>query len=160
MVRRLRGCFADNDCGADGGNAILEFVFVAVIVLLPLVYLIVAVSAVQNSRLAVTQAAREAGRAFATSDTAADAAARTRAAVRIALDDEGLPDDATVRFVAADADCSAGPVEPRLSAGATFAVCVTRHVDVPAVPSVLQGHGITTVGRYVVHIDDFRAVGP
>jgi hypothetical protein len=33
-------------------------------------------------------------------------------------------------------------------------------VDVPAVPSVLQGHGITTVGRYVVHIDDFRAVGP
>jgi Flp pilus assembly protein TadG len=144
----------------DGGNAILEFVFVAVIVMLPLVYLIVAVASVQNSRLAVTQAAREAGRAFATSDTAADAAIRTRAAVRIALDDQGLPDDATVRFVAADAGCDAGSVEPKLAPGATFAVCVSRHVDVPAVPSVLQGHGITTVGRYVVHIDDFRAAGP
>ncbi|HZY77483.1 MAG TPA: TadE family protein [Jatrophihabitantaceae bacterium] len=144
--------------GADDGNAIVEFVFVAVIVMLPLVYLVVAVATVQNSRLAVTQAAREAGRAFATSDTAADAAMRARAAVRIALDDQDLPDDATVRFVAADAGCDATPVEPRLTPGATFAVCVTRHVDVPAVPSVLQGHGITTVGRFVVHVDDFRAV--
>jgi Flp pilus assembly protein TadG len=141
----------------DGGNAIVEFVFVAVIVLLPLVYLIVAVAVVQNSRLAVAQAAREAGRAFATSDTAGDAAVRPRAAVRIALADQGLPDDATVRFVAADADCTAPPIEPQLRPGATFAVCETRHVDVPAVPSVLQGQGITTIGRYVVHVDDYRA---
>jgi Flp pilus assembly protein TadG len=144
----------------EGGNAIIEFVFVAVIVMLPLVYLVVAVASVQNSRLAVTQAAREAGRAFATSDTSADASLRTRAAVRIALADQGLPDDATVRFVAADAGCDAGSVDPQLAPGATFAVCVLRHVDVPAVPSVLQGHGITTVGRYVVHIDDFRAAVP
>ena len=142
----------------DGGNAIVEFVFVAVIVLLPLVYLIVAVSVVQNSRLAVTQAAREAGRAFATSDTAGDATVRLRAAVRIALADQGLPDDVTVRFVAAGSDCAAAAVEPLLRPGATFVVCVSRHVDVPAVPSVLQGRGITTVGRFVVHVDDFRAV--
>jgi Flp pilus assembly protein TadG len=160
LLRRGAAGGDGDDARCDAGNAIIEFVFVAVIVLLPLVYLIVAVSAVQNSRLAVTQAAREAGRAFATSDTTADAAVRARAAVRIALDDEGLPDDATVRYVAADADCDAGAVEPRLSPGATFAVCVTRHVGVPAVPSVLQGHGITTVGRYVVHIDDYRAAGP
>jgi Flp pilus assembly protein TadG len=143
--------------GDDAGNAIVEFVFVAVIVLLPLVYLVVAVSAVQDSRLAVSQAAREAGRAFATSDTAADAALRTRAAVRIALADQGLPDDASVRFVAAGAGCDAPAITPRLSPGARFTVCVTRHVDVPAVPSVLQGRGITTVGKYLVHVDDFRA---
>ena len=143
---------------SDEGNAIIEFVFVAVIVMLPLVYLIVAVSAVQNSRLAVTQAAREAGRAFATSDTAQDAAVRTRAAVRIALADQGLPDDATVRFVAAGAECDGGAIEPQLRPGARFTVCVSRQVDVPAVPSMLQSHAITTVGRYVVHVDDFRAV--
>ena len=62
----------------DGGSAIIEFVFVAVIVMVPLVYLIIAVATVQRSELAVSQAAREAGRAFATADSAADGPARAR----------------------------------------------------------------------------------
>ena len=45
----------------DGGSAIIEFVFVAVIVLVPLVYLIAAVATVQRTQVAVTQAARDAG---------------------------------------------------------------------------------------------------
>ena len=85
----------------DGGNAIIEFVFVAIIVMVPLVYLIAAVATVQRNQLAVTQAARDAGRAFATSDTRGQAPMpRVRAAVRLALHDQGLPDDAEVRFVA------------------------------------------------------------
>lgn len=141
----------------DGGNAVVEFVFVAVIVLVPLVYLIVAVAAVQASRLGVTQAAREAGRAFATSDTATGALLRSRAAVRIALADQGLPDDAAVRYVAVGSSCDAAQVTPQLRAGAQFTVCVIRHVDLPAVPSVVQGRGITAVGRFDVHIDDYGA---
>jgi Flp pilus assembly protein TadG len=141
----------------DDGNAIIEFVFVAVVVMLPLVYLIVAIATVQRSQLAVTQAAREAGRAFATSDRPADTGARVRAAVRLALADQGLADDVEVRYVRVDAGCDAAPVTPRLTPGAQFAVCVSRRVDLPAVPSVLQGRGITTVGRFLVHIDDYRA---
>lgn len=132
--------------------------FVAIVVMLPLVYLIATVAVVQTSQLAVRQAAREAGRAFATSDTAAQAAVRTRAAVRLALDDQHLPDDVTVRYVAAGADCDAAAIEPRLVPGAEFTVCVSRRVDIPAVPSILAGRGITTVGKYTVHVDDFRAV--
>jgi Flp pilus assembly protein TadG len=142
----------------DDGNAIIEFVFVAVVVLVPLVYLIVAVSAVQRSRLAVAQAAREAGRAFATSPDSSTAAARTRAAVRIALSDQGLPDDVTLRYVAPGASCDSAAVTPRLRAGSQFTICVSRHANVPAVPSVVQGHGITTVGKFTVHVDDFRIV--
>jgi Flp pilus assembly protein TadG len=142
----------------DSGNAIIEFIFVAVLVMMPLVYLIVAVATVQRSNLAVTQAAREAGRAFATSDRPDQTAARVNAAVRIALGDQGLADDVELRYVAADASCDAAPVTPHLTPGAQFAICVSRHVDLPAVPSVLEGRGITTIGRYVVHIDDFRAV--
>lgn len=147
-------------CGQSGqsGNAIIEFVFVAVAVMMPLVYLIVAVATVQRSDLAVTQAAREAGRAFATSDRPDQTTARVSAAVRLALDDQGLAEDVEVRYVAADAGCAAASVTPRLKPGAQFAICVSRHVDLPAVPSVLAGRGITTVGRYVVHVDDFRAV--
>jgi len=133
-------------------------VFVAIVVMLPLVYLIATVAVIQTSQLAVRQAAREAGRAFATSDTAAQAAVRTRAAVRLALGDQHLPDDVTVRYVAAGADCDAAAVEPRLAPGAEFTVCVSRQVDIPAVPSILAGRGITTVGKYSVHVDDFRAV--
>ena len=142
----------------DDGNAIVEFVFVAVIVLVPLVYLITAVAAVQNSRLAVSQAAREAGRAFATSDDPVSADVRVRAAVRIALADQGLPDDAAIRFVAAGAGCDSEPVDPQLRPGAQFTVCVSRDVAVPGVPSLLQGRGVTTVGKFTVHVDDFRAV--
>jgi hypothetical protein len=150
---------ADDASGAgpgDAGSAIIEFVFFAIVVMVPLVYLIAAVATVQRNQLAVTQAAREAGRAFATSDTAAQAERRVRAAVRLALTDQGLPDDVEVRFVPSGAACSAGPITPQLAAGAEFTVCVTRHARLPAIPSVLAGKGVTTVGEYVVHVDDFR----
>ena len=143
----------------DSGNAILEFIFIAVIVMVPLVYVIVSVAAVQRSQLAVTQAAREAGRAFATSDTADEAQARVAAAVRLAFADQGLDDDAEVRFVNARADCSARQVRPLLVPGAEYAVCVARRADLPGVPTLIQGRGIRTVARYVVHLDDYRTVG-
>jgi Flp pilus assembly protein TadG len=143
---------------AESGNAIIEFVFVAIIVLVPLIYLIAAVATVQRTQLAVTQAARDAGRAFATSDNPAEASVRVQAAVRLALHDQNLPADAQVRFVAAGARCDADAVTPRLTPGAQFTVCVTRRVDLPAIPSLLQGRGVTTTGAYTVHIDDFRAL--
>jgi Flp pilus assembly protein TadG len=143
----------------DDGNAIVEFVFLAVLVMVPLVYLIVAVATVQRSELAVAQAARQAGRAFATSASASDASVRVRAALRLAFADQGLPDDAEVRFVAAGRSCAGPRVTPRLEPGAEFTVCVLRRVDLPAVPSVLQGRGVRTVGAYVVHVDDFRTAG-
>jgi hypothetical protein len=127
--------------------------------MLPLLYLIVSVATVEQSNLAVTQAAREAGRAFATSDTTAQASARLGVAVHLALADRGLADDAAVRFVAAGSTCDGPPVSPRLAPGAEFAVCVSRHVDLPALPRYLQGSGITTVGRYVVHVDEYRTFG-
>lgn len=149
MTRRARG--------DDAGTAIIEFVFVAVIVMVPLIYLIVAVASIQRSELAVSQAAREAGRAFATADGPAAAMARARAAMHIALQDQGLSDDAELRFVRAAGSCSAAPaVTPSLTPGAQFTVCVTRHAGIPAVPRFLTGRGITTVGSYVVHIDDYR----
>lgn len=145
-------------CHADDGSAIIEFVFVAIIVMVPLIYLIAAVATVQRARLAVTQAARNAGRAFATSDTTEQAAARVRAAVRLALADQGLPDDASVHFVAYGAGCDAASITPQLVPGAEFTVCVSRRTELPAVPSILGGHGITTTGAYVIHVDDFRAL--
>lgn len=146
---------------ADSGNAIIEFVFVAVLILVPTVYFVTAIASVGASRAAVTQAAREAGRAFATAESTRGGLARAAVAVRLALDDQGLPgDDAELRFVPAAASCSDPPIAPRLVPGAVFAVCVTRHAELPGVPSLLAGRGVTTVGRFIVHVDDFRTVAP
>ena len=83
---------------------------------------------------------------------------RVAAAVRLALAAQGLPNDAVVRYVPSRSGCSAPAITPRVAPGAQFTVCVTRHTTLPGVPSVLAGRGVTAVGRYVVHIDDYRVV--
>jgi hypothetical protein len=149
----------------DQGTAVIEFVFVAVIVMVPLIYAIAAAATVQRSLLGVGDAAREAGRAFATTNLAATPELTTRralervtAAVRISLANQGLPDDADVRFVPAGADCDEAPITPGVTPGAEFTICVRRSMDLPAVPGILSGRGITTTGRYVLHIDDYRSL--
>ncbi len=140
----------------DEGNAIVEFVFVAVLVFVPLVYLIVSVAVIQRASLAVTSAAREAGRAFATADSDSEAQSRAQVAARLALADQGDTEAIDLRFVAEGASCDGPPVTPQLTPGAVFLVCVQRSFTLPGVPSVLAGHGITVVGKYLVHIDDYR----
>lgn len=144
--------------GGDDGNALIEFVFVAILVMVPLVYLVVSVAVVQRARLATTNAARDVGRAIATSHTLADAPGRAATALRISLSNEGLsPSDVQLRYVGAGADCQRGPaITPGLDPGAEFTVCVIRQQHLPAVPSIVSGRGIVTVGRYLVHVDDFR----
>jgi Flp pilus assembly protein TadG len=143
---------------ADRGSAVIEFVFVAILVLVPLVYVVVAVATIQRSTLAVTQAAREAGRAFATADSTASAVGRAQVAVRLALADQGLPDDADVRYVPVGAACDGNVMTPELAAGAEFTICIVRHAQLPGVPTLLSGRGVTAVGSYVLHVDDYRVV--
>jgi Flp pilus assembly protein TadG len=141
----------------DAGNAIVEFVFLAVLVLVPLVYFIVAVADVQRSSLAVTNAAREAGRAFATGRSTPDGLARARVAARLALADQGLDEQPALGYVAAGDSCSGLPITPTLQAGAIFTICVSRSVALPGVPTLIAGRGVATIGKYVVHVDDYRA---
>jgi hypothetical protein len=52
--------------GEESGSALVEFVFIALVVFVPLVYLVAGFSAVQRGVFASTEAAREAGRAIGT----------------------------------------------------------------------------------------------
>ncbi|MCW2527655.1 MAG: hypothetical protein JWM76_2515 [Pseudonocardiales bacterium] len=141
----------------ESGNAIIEFVFVAVLVMVPLIYLIVSVAVVQRAQLAVTNGAREAGRAFGTADNVSQGLARAQVAVRLVFEDAGIPEAPTVRFVRAGAGCTDAAVEPTLAAGSEFTVCVRRTTALPAIPSILQGRGIVNEGRFILHIDDYRS---
>lgn len=151
--RRSRLTAAD----PEAGNAIIEFLFVAVLALVPLVYLILAVATVQHSRLAVTNAARDVGRVIAASQPGEQVDVRAEAALEIALRNEGLqPEDVQLKFVAATESCGSASLAPDLGPGTEFTVCVIRQQRVPALPSMLAGKAITVTGRYVVHIDDYR----
>lgn len=142
----------------DGGRAMIEFIFLGVLTMVPLLYLVVAAFQLEREVFAVTQAAREAGRAYATADDPVSAEARATYAMDLALVDQGVTTGgATLRFVPVPASCSgaAGGVQS-LEPGAEFAVCVTRVMQLPGVPGYVIGRSNTVTGRYVVHIDEFR----
>lgn len=143
----------------DGGRAMIEFVFLGILTLVPLIYLVIAVAQVERNVFGATQAAREAGRAYATADDPLSAEARAGYAAHLALADQGVDaPEVSPRYVPVSTPCSAGGTGAQsLDPGADFAVCVTRVVIVPGVPTFLAGHGIVVTGRYVVHVDDFRA---
>ena len=125
----------------DDGAAALEFVTVAVVLMVPLVHVLLAVFAVQRAAFAVSAAAREAGRAYVTAPDAESAAERARAAADLALADQ-LPGSPA-------ADLS---VDGSLEAGGAVTVTVTYEVD------VLTGLArIPVTATHVATVDRYRA---
>ena len=123
----------------DEGNAIVEFLGVALVLLVPLVYLVLVLGRVQAAAFAVDGAAREAVRAVtsaATLDSRSGgdlpAGARAVAAVGIALGDQGIGADPVG---ALDLVCGGGCVTP----GSSVAATVQVDVDLPFVPDFLRG---------------------
>lgn len=108
----------------EGGSAVVEFVFLTVVVLIPLVYLVMTVGRVQAGTYAVTQASREAGRAFVTAEEGDDPAGRARLAAEIAFADFDFEGEL-------DVACDGSPClrpEGRVTTRATV------HVPLPLVP--------------------------
>lgn len=145
-MRRARG---------DDGSAPVEFVFLAVLLLVPLVYLLLAVFAVQRAAYALSAAAREAGRGFVTGVDGLEAELRAQAAADVALRDHGL-NAGDVRLTL---DCSARPC---LTPGAAVTVRVDADVALPLVPALL-GRPAASVAVHAEHrevVDTFAAVRP
>ena len=74
----------------EGGSAIVEFVWLALLMMVPLVYILLAVFDTQRASFATSAAARSAGRAFVTAPDSTSAHARARAAARLAMTDQGI----------------------------------------------------------------------
>lgn len=140
------------------GSAVVEFVLVGVAVLVPLLYLVLAAATVQRNALGVTQAAREAGRAFATADDETTALDRTQTAVQVALADQGLGvDGVSIRWMGSGPGCTGASVAPSLEPGAEFTVCVVRSFRLPGIPGYLDAGNNTVSGAYTGRVDDFRS---
>lgn len=135
-----RGGEPSRNWRGDEGSAVIEFTVLVTLVLVPIVYLVLAVMQVQAAAFAVTQGAREAGRAFAQADTAVQARADARAAVELALADQGFRAGAHVLSI----DCSARDC---LTPGSQVTLRVDLRVRLPFLPGSM---GETTVGSIPV----------
>lgn len=76
----------------EGGSAVVEFVFLAVLMMVPLIYLVMTLGRLQAAAYAASAAAREAGRAYTTATTQGEAERRAGAAATIAFEDQGFGD--------------------------------------------------------------------
>ena len=125
----------------ERGSAIVEFHFLGILLLVPLVYIMLAVLDVQRTAYAVTQAAREAGRLYvATGDEAA-----SRAAAAVALGDHDV-EPAAVELIV---ECSTSPwYQP----GSEVAVTVQSSVPLPLVPDVLAGVANARIPVSATHV--------
>jgi len=114
----------------ERGSAALEFILIGLLLLVPLVYLIVALGLIQGQSLGAEAAARHIARAVSTASDAVDARGRADAVLAAVSDEYDLDDvELSVSCTPAGAEC------PR--AGATLHVTVRTTVTLPLVPPVL-----------------------
>jgi Flp pilus assembly protein TadG len=149
-VRWLRRRLAGED-----GSALVEFVFIALVVFVPLIYIVAGFSAVQRGIFASTAAAREAGRAIATAPDLLTGQERALRAAELAVEDQSVDaTDLRLAFAPAGADCAAaGSYAPTLAPGEEFSVCVTVTVRIPLLPEFVDAN--TATGQFVVERDRY-----
>ncbi len=144
MTRRRR---------SEDGSALVELVWLGMLLLLPLLWIVLSVFEVQRGAFAVTSAARSAARAYALADSDAAGKAQARAAIRQALDDQG-GEGREFRFTVS---CH-GPCH---QAGSMVTVRVWHGVDLPLLPAVLGGDApsFRLDATHTVPIGQFRDAG-
>lgn len=113
----------------DRGSASLEFLTVGLLLLVPTVYLVLALSALQSAAFAVEGAVRQATRVFVQGSSTAEAQVAAARAIEVTLADYGI--------AAADADvtvtCQPNP-SACLTRQGTVTVTITVVVTLPLLP--------------------------
>lgn len=141
--------------GGDEGSALLEFSYLAVLLMVPLVYVLVTVLQVQSAAFAVTEAARQAGRAYVRADTTAEARDRARTAAGLALADQGITDaDPPV------VSCAPKPLARCLEPGTRVEVTVSYRVPLRVLGALFvgtQGPTIPVTATHTQVVDRSRA---
>lgn len=138
---------------AEGGTAVVEFVVLAVLLLIPLIYLVMVMARLQAGSYAVSQAAREAGRAFVTADSGPAAAARAEAAARIAFLDHSFEDVGRVVVTCDGTPC----LRPDGRVGTTASVSVPLPL-VPAFVREVVPLSVPVSATHLSTVDRFRGL--
>lgn len=135
----------------ERGSAVIEFIVIGVLVMIPLAYISMCVMRVQAASVASSLAVREAGRAFVSADTVAEAQTRAMVAARLALADQGF-------------DLPANSLSFRCSTGRCLDPQTSVHVqlewsvDLPWMPDFLgeDRTSIPLTARRTMPVDAYR----
>ncbi len=140
----------------ESGTALVEFVWLAILLIVPLLYIVLAAFDTQRAAYAASAAARSAGRAFVTAPDQATGYARAEAAVRLAYRDQKLDAVPDVRI-------SCRP-DPRncLSPGSVVRAEVHSSVALPLMPAALGSNtpSIRVDSEHVAPYGTFREARP
>lgn len=116
------------------GSALVEVTWLSILLLVPLLYIVLAVFEVQRSAFGVSAAARAAGRAYATAPSEDEGLVRARLAASVALEDQRVDPGKLDLLISCHPD-------PRncLAPGAVIDVELSYPVALPLMPSALGG---------------------
>ena len=112
---------------AERGSAVVEFTFLCLLLMVPVVYFIITVGQLQGGSFAVVGAADQAAKVYVAQPDAASGRAAAGQAVQLALADYGHPaENASLETSCDPADCTAP--------GSAVTVTVRLTVPLPFVP--------------------------
>jgi hypothetical protein len=108
--------------GDDEGTALIEFVWLGLLLLIPLAYVVLSLFSVQRSAFAVSAATRAAGRAWVSAPAGTDRVQRAQLAAHVAADDQGVVfADGALTFSCSHECCpGTGTLHVRLTVQATL----------------------------------------
>lgn len=128
---------------SEEGAAIIEFIALSLLLLVPLIYLVVTLSRIQAGAFAAESAAHEAARTTVVTGVKGIESGST---TTVAMSDASRRADAAVELIAADFGFAADDVSlaltcegPCLEPGGNIAAEVTVTVTLPGVPGFLSG---------------------
>jgi len=143
----------------DDGNAVLEFIVLCAFLMVPLVYILLAVMQVQGSAYGIAEATREAGRAFVAADSSADGYQQACVAATIAMRNQ--VSDAFDCGSQLKISCMSNDgCAPALAPDDTIRVEIDLSVGLPMLPTSVFGTP-TAISLKSLHdevVDQFRPV--
>jgi len=134
---------------SDDGSVVLEFVVITMGILVPLLYVALAVMHATGAAMATAQAARSAARAFSDAATPTQGVHRARAAAQLAFVDHGLVLPGDALRLSCRGTC--------LGPGSRVSVDIDWRVPLP-MPLPIVGNAITIPlhAHQDLQIDDLR----
>ena len=152
LVRLTRSGVVARRPRHDEGRAIVEFIFLGVLLLLPLVYLVLTAARLQAASFSASLAGRESGRAFVTASSDAEAQTRAQSAAELAFEDFAFTDGASLAV-----SCDGSPC---LRPEGVVTSTATIVVQLPLIPDLIADHlpaSVTISSTHVASVDRFVA---
>ncbi|GAB3530397.1 hypothetical protein [Arthrobacter monumenti] len=114
---------------SESGSAVIEFIFLGTLLLVPVVYLVLAVGSLQGGSYASVGAAHQAAKVFVSSESPETGKLRAERAAMLAVTDHGFePSSVTMEIVCNGEKC----LEP----GSMVTVHISVEVPLPLMPSM------------------------